>query len=282
MEADPKNEPAIQYSLCSLCSLENESNGSAAVPLNYRLDEILVKARSEGKVSADELARSFGVTVQTVRRDLATLCDQGLLTRVYGGAILPSGTRNIGYEDRRRLHDEEKDRIGAACARRIPDGASLFLDIGTTVETVARALLRHDGLMVVTNNINVANILAANAGAEILLAGGILRRADGGLVGEVTADFVRQFKVDTAVIGTSAIDAAGDTLDFDFREVRVAQTVMREARRAFLVADASKLARTAPVRLASLRDFDTWFTDRRPPESLDRLCAESGTEVVVA
>ncbi len=252
------------------------------MPLNYRLDEILVKARSEGKVSADELARSFGVTVQTVRRDLATLCDQGLLTRVYGGAILPSGTRNIGYEDRRRLHDEEKDRIGAACARRIPNGASLFLDIGTTVEAVARALLKHEGLMVVTNNINVANILAANAGAEILLAGGILRRADGGLVGEVTADFVRQFKVDTAVIGASAIDTAGDTLDFDFREVRVAQTVMREARRAFLVADASKLARTAPVRLAPLREFDAWFTDRRPPEALDRLCAEGRTDVVVA
>ena len=250
--------------------------------LNYRLDEILARARAAGKVSAEELARTFGVTVQTVRRDLNALGDQGLLTRVYGGAILPSGTRNIGYEDRRRLHEAEKERIGLACARRIPNGASLFLDIGTTVEAVARALLKHGGLMVVTNNINVANILAANASAEILLAGGILRRADGGLVGEVTADFVRQFKVDTAVIGASAIDEAGDALDFDFREVRVAQAVMNEARRAFLVADISKLSRTAPVRLAPLADFDTWFTDAPPVDALGKRCAEAGTEIFVA
>jgi DeoR family glycerol-3-phosphate regulon repressor len=252
------------------------------VALNYRLDEILTKARERGKVSAEELADGFGVTVQTVRRDLNTLCEQGLLTRVYGGAILPSGTRNIGYEDRRRLHEAEKERIGQACARRIPNGASVFLDIGTTAEAVARALLKHEGLMVVTNNINVANILATNADAEILLAGGILRRADGGLVGEVTADFVRQFKVDTAVIGASAIDEAGDALDFDFREVRVAQTVLSGARRAFLVADASKLSRTAPVRLAALSAFDTWFTDAAPGDGLARRCAEAGTEIAIA
>lgn len=249
--------------------------------MNYRLDEILAKARTEGKVAAEDLARSFGVTVQTVRRDLNTLCEAGLLTRVYGGAILPSGTRNIGYEDRRRLHEPEKERIGQACALRIPNGAALFLDIGTTVEAVARALLSHEGLMVVTNNINVANILAANASAEILLAGGVLRRSDGGLVGEVTADFVRQFKVDTAVIGASAIDESGDALDFDFREVRVAQAVMSGARRAFLVADASKLARTAPVRLASLVEFDVWFTDEPPPAGLAGICETGKTDVVL-
>lgn len=249
--------------------------------LNYRLDEILSRARADGKVAAEDIARRFGVTVQTVRRDLNALCKQGLLTRVYGGAVLPSGTNNLGYEDRRRLNETVKDQIGAACALRIPNGASVFLDIGTTAEAVARAIMGHSGLLVVTNNINVANILAANADAEILLAGGMLRRADGGLVGEITADFVRRFKVDFAVIGASAIDEAGDALDFDFREVGVAQTVMSGARRSFLVADASKLARGAPVRLANLAEFDTWITDATPPDALVRLCDAAGTEIAI-
>ncbi len=252
-----------------------------AMALNYRLDEILSRARADGKVAAEDIARSFGVTVQTVRRDLNALCKQGLLTRVYGGAVLPSGTNNLGYEDRRRLNETVKDQIGAACGLRIPNGASVFLDIGTTAEAVARAIMGHSGLLVVTNNINVANILAANADAEILLAGGMLRRADGGLVGEITADFVRRFKVDVAVIGASAIDEAGDALDFDFREVGVAQTVMSGARRSFLVADASKLARGAPVRLANLAEFDTWITDATPPDALARICIAAGTEIAI-
>lgn len=249
---------------------------------SYRRQQIMARARSDGRVLVEPLARQFGVTVQTVRRDLAHLCEAGLLARVHGGAVLPSGTRNIGYEDRRGLNLDAKEAIGRTAAAQITDGASVFLDIGTTAEAVARALLRHNGLLVVTNNINVANILVTNPEAEIVLAGGLLRRADGGLVGEVTVDFVRQFKVDTAVIGCSAMDEDGEVLDFDFREVRVAQAVMETARRRILVADGSKLSRSAPVRIGTLRAFDLWVTDARPPERLRRRAADWGTEVIVA
>lgn len=248
----------------------------------YRRQAIMARARSDGRVRVDALARQFGVTVQTIRRDLTDLSEAGLLARVHGGAVLPSGTRNIGYEDRRGLNLDAKEAIGRTAAAQITDGASVFLDIGTTAEAVARALLAHHGLLVVTNNINVANILVANPEAEIVLAGGLLRRADGGLVGEVTVDFVRQFKVDTAVIGASALDEGGDVLDFDFREVRIVQEVLATARRKILVADASKLARSAPVRIGTLRAFDIWVTDARPPERLRRLAADWGTEVIVA
>jgi DeoR family glycerol-3-phosphate regulon repressor len=249
---------------------------------SYRQQQIMARARSDGRVLVEPLARHFGVTVQTIRRDLAQLCDAGLLARVHGGAVLPSGTRNIGYEDRRGLNLDAKEAIGRVAAAQITPGASVFLDIGTTAEAVARALLRHTGLLVVTNNINVANILVANPEAEIVLAGGLLRRSDGGLVGEATVDVVRQFKVDTAVIGCSAMDEDGDVLDFDFREVRVAQAVMETARRRILVADHSKLARSAPVRIGTLRAFDLWVTDARPPERLRRRIADWDTDVVVA
>jgi DeoR family glycerol-3-phosphate regulon repressor len=134
----------------------------------------------------------------------------------------------------------------------------------------------------VTNNIHVANILSENPDTDILLAGGLLRRSDGGLVGEVTADFVRQFKVDVAVLGASAIDQAGDALDFDFREVRVAQAVMSRARRSILVADRSKLARTAPVAIAPVGSFDLWITDAAPPAELTRRVEAGKCEILVA
>jgi len=249
---------------------------------NFRHIEILQIARSDGRVLVEDLAGRFSVSLQTIRRDLTELCDSGALARVYGGAMLPSGVANIGYEDRRQLAAEAKTRIAAACAADIPNGASVFLNIGTTTEAVARALLGHRDLLVVTNNINVANILGPSGVAEIVVAGGSLRPSDGGLVGDATSDFIRQFKLDYAVIGASALDHEGDLMDFDFREVRVTQTILTSARQKFLVADAGKFARKAPVRITGLASLDCFFTDAAPPISVGRLCATERTQVVVA
>jgi DeoR family glycerol-3-phosphate regulon repressor len=144
---------------------------------------------------------------------------------------------------------------------------------------VARELLGHSNITVVTNNMNVANILTANPGCEIMVAGGALRRSDGGLVGELTTQFFGQFKVDFAVIGTSALDRDGDLLDFDLAEVRVSKAIIRQARRTFLVCDASKLDRSAPARLASLAEVDTMFTDIALPGDLAAKCEGWGTRV---
>jgi len=114
------------------------------------------------------------------------------------------------------------------------------------------------------------------------VAGGALRRSDGGLVGDLTTQFFEQFKVDYAVIGTSALDQDGDLLDFDLAEVRVSKTIIRQARRVFLACDHSKLGRTAPARLASLSEVSEIFTDRPLPDALTQRCAEWGTRVNVA
>ncbi len=249
---------------------------------NFRHNEILKRAREQGNVVVEDLARHFGVTLQTIRRDLTELCDAGRLTRVYGGAVLPSGVSNIGYEERRVLNAEAKEAIARRIAEDIPNAASVFLNIGTTTEAVARALLRHRDLMVVTNNLNVANILAANDSVEVIVAGGVLRRADGGLVGDVTLEMVRHFKVDIAVIGTSALDEEGDLLDFDFREVRVSQAIIRQARASYLAADASKFTRTAPVRIAALSEIDAFYTDAPPPDPVMALCRDWGTRIAIA
>ena len=250
--------------------------------MNFRQGEILDIARSQGRVVVDELATRFDVTVQTIRRDLSDLAVAGHLDRVHGGAVARVGVANIGYEERRRMNEAAKAAIARACAAAIPDGSSIILNLGTTTEAVARELLSHRNITVITNNINVANTLVANPDCEIMVAGGGLRRSDGGLVGELTTQFFEQFKVDVAVIGASALDGDGDLLDYDLAEVRVSKTIIRQARRRMLVCDHSKLSRSAPVRLASLAEIGEVFTDQPFPESLARRCEAWGTQVTVA
>ena len=250
--------------------------------MNIRQMEILEIARASGRVGVEELAERFDVTLQTIRRDLGELADHGMLDRIHGGAVMRSGVSNIGYAERRRMHEDAKAAIARACAARIPDNSSIIINLGTTTEAVARELLGHRNLTVITNNMNVANILVGNDSCEIVVAGGTLRRSDGGLVGDLTTEFMAQFKPDYAIIGASALDADGDLLDFDMAEVRVSRAIAGLARKCFLVTDISKLERSAPVRIISMSDLDTVFVDRPLPDALMRKCGEWQTAVVIA
>ena len=247
----------------------------------FRHPEILDIARREGKVSVEGLAGYFGVTLQTIRRDLADLAETGRLERVHGGAILPSGTVNIAYEERRRLNAEGKAAMARACADRIPEDCAVFLGIGTSTEAVAKALTRHRNLMIVTNNMNVAAILAHRDDCDVIVTGGTLRHSDGGLVGALARDAVGRFKFDVAVIGCSALDADGEILDYDVQEVGVSQALLARSRRAMLVADHTKLNRAAPARIASLADLEEMFTDRPLPDALAERCAVWKTRIEV-
>ncbi len=249
---------------------------------SFRHPEILDIARRQGKVTVEGLAAHFGVTLQTIRRDLSDLSQAGRLERVHGGAVLVSGTTNIGYEDRRALNADAKAAIAHTCAAQIPNGVSLFLNIGTSTEAVARALIHHRDLMVVTNNMNVANILATNPDCEVIVTGGHLRRTDGGLIGSLATNTIRQFKFDLAVIGCSALDQDGDLLDFDIQEVSVSQAILHQTRRTFLVADQTKFARNAPARIGSLADLEMIVTDAPLPPGLTKACLEWGTSIALA
>ena len=252
------------------------------VVLSPRQSDILRVARESGHVTVDDLSMRFEVTPQTIRRDLNDLCESGHLHRVHGGAVYPSGLENLAYDTRRDLASEAKRSIGERIATLIPNDCSLILNIGTTTEQVAVALRRHTGMLVVTNNINVAHILRPAETMQVIIAGGVVRPSDGGIVGEATVDFIRQFKVDVAVIGASAVDEEGWILDYDFREVRVAQEIIQQARRTILAVDRSKFERRAPVRIAHLKAIDTLVTDRPPPAAVRSICEEDGVALHLA
>lgn len=245
-----------------------------------RQQAILELARQHNRVTVDALAAHFAVSVQTIRKDLNQLCDQRLLTRIHGGATLPSGVENLEYEARRRIAADAKEAIGRAAAALIPTDASLFINIGTTTEAVSQALLDHSGLLVVTNNINVANRMRVYPRFEVVIAGGVVRPSDGGIVGEAAAGFFSQFKVDYAIVGASALDEQGALLDYDYREVKVAQAIIANARHVILVADQSKFGRSAPVRIARIDQVGTFVTDRCPSPAFRALCKDAGVALI--
>ena len=250
---------------------------------NPRQIKLLHAVREHGDLSVETLAEMLGVTLQTVRRDVQGLAEAGLLARFHGGVRVPTSTvENIAHTQRENLHAAGKVRIAAAIAREVPDGCSLILNIGTTTEAVARALLRHEGLRVITNNLNVASILSGNTSCEVIVTGGVVRARDRGIVGEATVDFIRQFKVDLAVIGVSGIEADGTLRDYDYREVKVAQTIIEHARAVWLAADHSKFGRPAMVELAQLAHIDRLFTDAPPPPAFAELLHQAGIHCTIA
>jgi DeoR family glycerol-3-phosphate regulon repressor len=250
---------------------------------NPRQLKLLAAVQERGAITVEELAETLGVTLQTVRRDVQRLADEGLLTRFHGGVRTPgSTTENLGYQQRESINAAGKASIARLVASQIPNDSSLMLNIGTTTEAIARALLGHRGLRVITNNLNVAAILSGNTQCEVIVAGGVVRSRDRGIIGEPAVDFIRQFKVDVAVIGISGIEADGSLRDFDYREVKVAQTIIEHSREVWLAADKSKFNRPAMVELARLDQIDRLFTDAPPPEPFPALLAEAQVRCDVA
>lgn len=250
---------------------------------HLRQDHILELVESQGFVSIDELVSLLDVTPQTIRRDLNQMADRQLISRHHGGAgPIESSTENTSYSTRVRYGSKAKERIAARLIEDIPDGASIFINIGTTTEAVARELLRRKNLSVITNNLHVAATLSERDDYRIIVAGGEVRARDGGIIGEATVDLIRQFQTDYAIIGVSGIQEDGTLLDFDYREVRVSQAIIENARTVILVADISKFGRNAMVRLGEISDLDALYTDTAPSEAFIELLDSNGVDLIIA
>ena len=255
--------------------------------LNKRQRDILSLAEDEGYVSVESLAETFSVTQQTIRSDINNFCDQELLTRAHGGAFY-SKAHNFAYKSRKSLASDEKKEIADAVAAIIPDNSSIVLGniystkSGTTTELVAESLYLHQGLKVITNDINIVNILVQFNNAEIWLAGGKVRNLDSAVIGINTADFIKQFKVDYAVVGVSAIDNDGALMDFDYEEVQVSKAIFNHCRKLILVADNFKFDSTAPMLIGNISEVDILVTNTQPPLEIIDLCNSNNIEIVVA
>lgn len=250
--------------------------------IEARHKQILDLLRSQEAVEVEDLAERFGLTTQTIRQDLRDLDERGLLKRTHGGARRLASVAGRDYSERRSFRGHEKRAIAELAASLIPDNCSLTLNIGTTTEQVARALVGHSNLMVISNNINIITMLSGSKNKDLVLVGGRVRQSDGAVVGEDAVEFIARYKVDYAVIGASALDADGAVLDFDAREVSVARAILRNARTRILVADSSKFDVSAPVRICEVADVDFVVTDAAPPRAFAAAASAGQTKILVA
>ena len=260
---------------------ENVSKGKMAL-VRQRHEKIRELVQTKGFVTIESLSKEFGLTPQTIRRDINILSRNGLIDRYHGGAGLAYSTENVEYTQRKILYLKEKRQIARMVAEHIPNKASLFINIGTTTEEIAKMLCNHQRLRVITNNLNVASILSRNEDFEIIVAGGLVRHRDCGIIGPLTIDFIRQFRVDYGIIGISGIDLDGTLLDFDYREVHAARAIIDNSRKVFLATDHTKFGRNAMVRLGNISEIDALFTNRPLPTALTEVLIQADVQLHVA
>jgi DeoR family glycerol-3-phosphate regulon repressor len=249
--------------------------------VSERRARILQFVQQQGYAANEDLAKALNVTVQTVRRDVNSMAADGIVARHHGGASAISAAENIAYSDRQILNLKQKEAIGQDAAAAIPDGASLFINIGTTTEAFARSLRTHRALRVITNNIHVATLLAPAPDCNLVITGGTVRLRDGGIVGPAAAAMIEQYRADFGVIGISGIDEDGTLLDFDVDEIAAAQAIIRNARTVFLLADHTKFKRRPMARVGHISEISAFFTDQQPPAAIKAILQKASVALHV-
>lgn len=248
--------------------------------LNERQEAILSLVREHGDtLSSSDLTEHFDVSVQTIRKDLNELSDKGLVKRVHGGITLPVQSHNLSFANRQAINLSAKKWIAEKVVSEIPEGASLFLGIGTTPRCIAEALMSHAGATVVTNNLNAAIALCQNPRINTYLCGGKVRPSDQDLMGEDATQYLRKFQVNYGIFGVGGLAEDGALLDFSPEESHISQAIMEHCEQSFLVADRSKYLRSAPIRTAHLKHIDRFFVDQLPDE-LNLVCQQWDVEVI--
>lgn len=253
---------------------------NAIVTGNPRYDQLLSLINVNGYMRIEDLAAQLNVSSQTIRRDIKKLSEDGILSRYHGGAGQPSSAINRELEEREVFLVEEKRKIAAAVAERIPDRCTVFLTAGTTIECVARALLARQELRVITTCLRVAGLLYKRRDFEVMMPGGCVRPQNSGIIGPSAQEFLQKFRADYYIGSVGAIDSDGTLLDFDFNEVAVMRIMMANSKHVFVAADHTKFFATASAELGSTSDIDVLFCDEPPSQPLLSLLAQQQVEVV--
>lgn len=248
---------------------------------------ILEWVREQEHVEVEDIARRFGVTTQTIRRDINRLCEQGLLRRRYGGVSLPTSASKspVGEHPIRNLL--AKQQMARRVAADIPENATVSLGVGSSIELVAQALIHHQSLRILTNNLSVASALSGNPGIEVIVSGGQYRHNDHDVVGPEVTNFFSSFITDYGIISTGSMDLEHGLMDYDIREAEVSRAIISNTRARLLVADQSKWTLNSHCKVASFKYVDRFYTDVMPGEKRSNLpdsvnvieCSEPETDI---
>jgi DeoR family transcriptional regulator, glycerol-3-phosphate regulon repressor len=227
-----------------------------------------------GAQSVEALASRFGVSAETVRRDLGRLARSGVIQKVHGGARTAPAPLEGSFAERMAEDAEAKEVIAAKLAALVTPGETLFIDTGSTTLACARALRHTRGLTVVTNSVRIAQAFDGGD-AQVILLGGTYKADNAQTVGPETLRQIAEFRADRAILTPAALDADGTVLDADLDEAQVARAMHRHARSTVIVAAASKLGRRAPHRVCGVAEIATLLTETLPEGDFARVLAQA-------
>jgi DeoR family glycerol-3-phosphate regulon repressor len=247
--------------------------------VSKRHAEILRLLELQGSASIAALARQLGVSTETIRRDVRPLVEAGSVLRIHGAVGLAGQLGEAPFDRRMRENAAAKKAIARHVASTIADGDSVMLDTGTTTSYLARALIGHRRLTVVTNSSDIARTLATVNGNRVYMAGGELRSDSGAAFGSSAVDFASRFFVQHAIISAGAIDQSG-IMDFDLHEAEFARMVLSRGQRRLVVSDASKFGSRGFVKVCEVSALTELVTDLTPRGALADALAEAGVTVV--
>lgn len=250
--------------------------------LTERQGLILDHIHATGFATIEALAETFAVSMQTIRRDLIELEQQDLLIRFHGGAGLARNMIRLGHADKSATAQDSKQRIAKQIAQMIPNGATVYLDVGSTVECVARALGTHGQLRIVTASASVGVILSQFSQLDVFLTGGSLRGTNASLVGEHAKQTLAGLRFDYLVSSFGGFDPEGEPMDFDPEKIALRRIAMSNSLHRIGAVDSSKFQRHALARLADGTPFTELVTDAPPPPHILAGLKKSGTRLVLA
>jgi DeoR family glycerol-3-phosphate regulon repressor len=241
-----------------------------------RIAEIIWR---QGQMSVDDLAHTFDVSVETIRRDLGTLAEVGILQKVHGGARRMRLHAEGSFSERMAEDADAKRRIAAKVVDLVEPGDTLFVDTGTTTLACAETLAGIGRLTVITNSLRVAQVFGAANDNAVFLLGGAYGHDNGQTVGPLVIDQVREFQADHAILTVAGVDPAVGVMDASLDEAQVARAMVANARHVFVVANLAKFGRKAAFRVCTLEEIDVVVTDGRPDPAHEEALRLAGVEL---
>ena len=248
-----------------------------------RQKRIVALINDQGECSVEALAEACGVSTMTIRRELSALEREGKVIRTHGGATLGEKVLfDFQFLQRARVQQAAKEQIAATAAALVQDGQSVMTDSGTTTLALARQLQGRQGLTLVTTSLPIAAALQHAAGVRVLLLGGFVRRDAADLTGALTEANLESLRADLAFLGADGIDLSGRVYNDSPEVARLLGKMAAAARTTYIVADSSKIGRTALVRFGNLAKWDGLITDRAVSRSQAAGLRRAGVNLIVS
>lgn len=229
-----------------------------------RRDKIIQKIQSEGSVRVDELSEEFDVSTVTIRNDLDFFENKGLIHRTYGGALLLNNVyQDPSIEEKKKIHVEEKRRIGEYAAGLVKNGETIILDSGSTTREIALRIKEKQNLTVMTNAINIALELAGASELQVMLTGGVLRDKSYSLVGPEAERTMQNYYFDKLFLGADGMDFEHGLTTSNPLEAQLNRIMVKKSNKVIAVMDSSKFGRHSFSYICDLNPIDTVITDKK-------------------